>query len=215
MSIHSRVPLGALAIVMMSASTAITLPAQICRGTPRHGGVAYEPGKTTYGTSQGGSIALAGGAAIGLSAHSLSVGSSNSGIDAALRFGLVFGHKLQICPGIGLGFERNKWETQAGSSLTSYRATARAGLAAGYDYMVYKGFAIAPFVVVEYTYHGTYFDLHSGDYHPNNTGNTAGEAQAEYGIIAHYKHFYGGRAWDHRLVAGRPFGARWMVGLGF
>lgn len=216
MTIRQRVSLVALFTIAASMVRGVTLRAQICHGTPRGGGVAYEPGKVTYGSTQGGGVTFTpGGVAFGLGFRSISADTGISGFEGTFRFDVVIGSKLQICPGIGLGFEQIKSNPAAPSTLTTDRLTGRAGIGAGYDFAVYKGFGLAPFVVVEYAEHVTYFDLKVPNYHSTNTGNTGGQAEAEYGIIAHYSHFYAGRAATHRFAAGKPLSTRWILGFAF
>ena len=211
-----RFPSLAFSLVVASLAASTTVQAQVCRGTPHRGGIAYENGKTGNGTAQGASAAVTlGRSALGIGFQSLDSPPGESGFGGTLRYSLVFGDKLQICPGLGLGFEQQTWTASVGT-LKSNVLTGRAGIGAGYDFSFGDGFGVAPFLVVEYAERVTYFDLKvTQSSKSDNTGNTGGRAEAQYGLIGRYKRVYAGYVANHTFESGAAFGAHWLVGFAF
>ena len=207
---------GLLALLAACAVAAPVAHAQVCRGTPRRGGVAYENGRMTAGgTGQGVSaVVTPGSRAIGLNFHTLNSPPGESGYGAALRFSLVFGNKFQICPGIGLGIDQQSWNANTGT-LKTYILSGRGGVGAGYDFTFADDFSVAPFLVAEYAERVSVYDLKIQSSKSNTTGNTGGRAEAEYGAIVRYKRVYVGYSANHTFDAGAALAAHWLIGFSF
>ena len=205
-----------LALLAACAVTASVAHAQVCRGTPRRGGISYENGRMTAGgTSQGvNAVVTPGSGAIGLNFRTLNSPPGESGYGAAFRFSLVFGDKFQICPGIGLGFDQQSWDASIGT-LKSYVLSGRGGVGAGYDFTFADDFGVAPFVVVEYAEGISVYDLKIPNSKATTTGDTGGRAEAEYGAIVRYKRVYAGYVANHTFDAGAALAAHWLIGFSF
>jgi hypothetical protein len=212
------------AFVMLSvlAINAAPASAQACHGTPRRGGVAYEYGKLSgIGTSQGVAGALAGShVALGAGAAVRDLGTL-TGQEASLRFSFILGGgNLQICPGLGFIYQHDSWSPREEVSLTAHNLLGRAGAGIGYEQRLFQAFSITPFVVAQYEFGITAYDLAISTRDSTSTdisGDTLSRAQFEYGLIGRYKFLYGGvaalRSSDSN--GGRPDMMRFIVGVTF
>jgi len=222
-SIHSaRFALPALTALVALTAGASRLGAQVCNGTPNGKSVAYEYGRMSVGSSQGVSGTLAGGrTAIGAGFAIRDVGDDVSGQQGSLRFSLVFpAGKVSICPGLGLVYQHDTWDAPNDAKLTTHNLGARAGVGLGFEQEVYHGFSLAPYVVGQYEFAISVFDLKvtsSDEVDAQTTGDTTSHVQIEYGLIGRYHALYAGIA-AHRTSDTdgiRPYMARFLVGFAF
>lgn len=203
------------------AGAAAAAGGQACYGAPDGQSLAYEYAKMSVGTSQGVAGALAGShAALGVGFAARTVGEI-SGQQGSMRLslGLPMGN-LSLCPGIGLIYQHDRWDVRDDVSLTAHNASARAGAGLGYEQRIASSFSISPFVVAQYEFALSVYDI---DTPPNSrtttkvTGDTLSRVQIEYGIIGRYQFLYGGIA-AHRTSeskSSRPDMARWIIGVAF
>jgi hypothetical protein len=220
MSIH-RVRLALPALTALAAG-ASRLGAQVCNGTPAHGGAAYEYARMSVGSSQGLNATLAGGrTALGAGFAIRDVGDDVTGQQGSLRFSLVFpAGKVAICPGLGLVYQHDTWDAPNDAKLTTHNLGARAGVGLGFEQDVYHGFSLSPYVVAQYEFAVSVFDLKvtsSDEVDAQTTGDTASRVQIEYGLIGRYHSLYAGIA-AHRTSDTdgiRPYMARFLVGFAF
>jgi hypothetical protein len=175
----------------------------------------------SIGTSQGVAGTLAGRhAALGVGFAARSVGEI-SGQQGSLRFsfGLPIG-TLSLCPGIGLIYQHDTWDARDNVSVIAHNLSARAGAGLGFEQRIPGGFSISPFVVAQYEFALTVYDMDVSGNIPTTTqvtGDTLSRAQLEYGIIGRYQFLYGGVA-AHRTSdnkGNRPDAARWIIGVAF
>jgi len=171
------------------------------------------------GNTQGISAALDRGRfAVGMSLRARELESDAKGQEAALRFSLGFTvSRVQICPGIGLGFARDEWESP-GVTLTANAFTGRAGVGIGMEQPLYGEFSAIPFIVAQYEFTAIVYDLDDasgGD--PEITGDTLSRVDIEYGLMARYKFVYAGIAAQRNSdrTGSRPYMARWIIGFAF
>lgn len=201
-------------LFLVAASSA---RAQVCHGTPRRGGVAYEYAKLSVGNSHGVSGALAGGrTALGVTLRLREITSQRSGQEANVRFSMLFpASRLQICPGLGFGYQRDQTD-DAQLALTTTRLAARAGAGVGLEQHVYKGVNVIPFVVVQYEFALKHFKLNAPG-NQSESADTLSHVDIEYGLIGRYRFVYGGIAANRSSATEgvRPLAARYVVGLTF
>ena len=219
MAVYTR---GAFVLAIVSALVVMpsAISAQACHGTPGGASLGYEYGKMSVGRSQGVSGALAGqrvAVGAGLAVRDLG---ELSGQQAALRFSLVLPFsKLTLCPGLGAIYQHDSWE-QPDATLTAHWLSLRAGAGLGFEQHVYGGFSINPFVVAQYDFTVSAFDLDvtsSDSANVELVADTLSRVQIEYGLIGRYRFLYGGIA-AHRTgdqKGTRPYMARWIVGVSF
>jgi hypothetical protein len=174
----------------------------------------------TMGHTQGGSAVLdAGRVAIGVGLRTRDLESDATGQEYLFRLSLKFGAaRVQICPGFGVGFARDEWSTPTGLTLTSNALTARAGAGIGFEQEVHKGLSAIPFVVVQYAFTATAFDLDDGiGGDAEITGDTLSRVDIEYGLMARYRFLYGGIAAQRNSErsGNHPYMARWIIGFAF
>jgi hypothetical protein len=206
-----------LVMVVMITSVA---RAQLCAGTPRSSAIAYEYGKLTVGNTHGINATLGGGRnSLALTYRMRDLEGDARGQEVRLRYSLGFGAgPVQICPGLGLGFARDKWDAQNNFTLHTNSLSGRAGVGIGLEKAIYRGFALIPFVLAQYEFTAIEFDL---DAPPGTetdiSGDTLSRADIEYGLLAHYKFLYGGLAAQRNSdrSGNRPYMARWIVGFTF
>ena len=194
--------------------------AQICAGTPRGGGIAFEYGTSAVGHTQGLSASLGGGRhSFGAAYRHRTLEEDATGNEARIRYSLGFGAgPLQICPGLGLGFIRDTWNAQNDVTLHTSALSGRAGVGIGLEQAVYKGFAVIPFAVVHYEFTAIKFDLDApAGTETDISGDTLSGVDIEYGLLARYKFVYGGIAAQRNTErsGNRPYLARWIVGFTF
>jgi hypothetical protein len=206
----------ALALAALSAPIA-PLTAQLCQGTPNHGGVAYERGRLDFGTTNGLSGAVsAEHVALSGAYRSIDLGQSVTGNASEGRLAMVFGGShIQVCPGFGLEYQTLAWQTGIPATLNTRQLLGRAGVGIGVEQPVYGGVSLIPFAVVQYAYRIVDYKLNNTTASVQETGDTASRGDAEYGLIAHYKFVYGGYTARHGLKNAPAYFARWVVGLAF
>lgn len=216
MHLNSRFALVTLLPLALSASD---LLAQACHGTPGRGGVAYEYGRFAFGHTQGVSGVLAGKrTALALGLRLRDLGSDYSGQEGAFRFSMIFpASKVQICPGIAIGYGRDVWDPEQGLSLTSHNVSLRTGAGFGLEQEVYRGFSVIPFFVAQYEFAITYFNIKVPDGTSSVSGDTLSLLQMEYGLLGRYRMIYGGIAANRssQTEGLRPNMARWILGFAF
>jgi hypothetical protein len=204
---------GAVVAAMFAASSA---EAQVCHGTPPGSSIAYVNGAHRGGTSHGGAATFTpGSSAITLAGNVSETGSAISGFEGSIRYSLVRGSKVVICPTLALGFERTTWDLDATTTLNTNEATGRAGLGAGYAFAIGDKAGIAPFLMAEYAHRLTHFDLQEGDAEAVNTGVDKGRAEASFGLVAYYTRVYLGASVVRTFESGPALQRRLYVGFSF
>lgn len=206
----------ALAALLVSCLGASSLAAQVCHGTPARGGLAFEYAALSVGKSYGVAGALAGRrTALGLGLRMRDISTDVSGQEAALRFSLVLGsQRLSICPGIGLGYLRDKWEASNDISVTSHTLMARVGAGLGYELPEYRGVTLAPYASVHYEFAAKAHDVDVANGETDVTGDTLSHAQIEWGLVVRYKFLFAAFANNHSSDhPGYPYMSRLLIGL--
>ena len=207
--------------LVLGAVAAIALPyalhAQACYGTPSRGGLAFETGKVSFGTMTGASGAIAGRrVALSGSYRRVEVGEQVSGNGGHGRLALVLGsRRVQVCPALGVDFERRAWDAGAPGTLTSNQLRGLAGVGLGLEQPVYRDLMVIPFAVVQYAYTAVHYSLDAPNSDVQDVGDTTSAGDLEYGLLARYKILYGGFAARHAMKSAPPYLARWVVGLTF
>lgn len=189
---------------------------QGCHGTPHGGGIAYEHGGLSIGKFDGGSIAVAGNhAAIGGSYRYRNVGPALNGHEGATRLSLILGiSRLQLCPTVGLDYQRNTWTLDASTSIISNRLAGRGGMNAALEIPLGKSFLIAPFGGAHYEFAVTDFEPQgTGD--NNVTGDTLSHVDIEYGAIVRFKSLFAGVVTNRYTDFSRPYMGRVLIGFAF
>ncbi len=203
-----------IGLTMVAAAPGIA-SGQACHGTPRGTSIAYEYGKLNVGNTQGLAATFGG---ITLGGRLRDINEDVSGYEADLRFSLVLGtSRFQVCPLIGLGFQRDDWDFDVDSKLTTNMLTAKAGVAIGTEIPVSRGFTAIPFLQVAYQFSAIHFDLEIPNSEPEVTGDTVSVVDIGYGLVGRYKNFFAGVAAnrDTDTEGIRPYQARWILGFSF
>jgi hypothetical protein len=207
-----RVTLAAI----LSVSFVSTAGAQVCTGGPQKGGIAYVNGKGTSSSSNGAQATFVpGSVAFEIGARAIDSPPKESGFEGTFRFSLLLGGKLQFCPTIGLAFDRRTWDPDATAKVTTNQLTGRGGLAVGYDVVIKDDFDVAPFVAAEYVYRATYFQTKVTNSDANNSGDTGGDPEATFGLMARYWHVFAGYSVSHAFKGGAANERRLMIGFAF
>ena len=207
-----------VSLTLSVVAGASPLAAQVCHGTPPRGGIAFEHGELSTGTSTGVNLAWAGRGAFDATLRQRNLDNDRSGQEANVRFALTIGSKIQFCPGIGLGFGRDEWDAGDGFSLTSNQLTGRAGIGVGMEQPLVAGISLIPFVVAQYEFTAIEYDVDApANAETEVTGDTLSHVDFEYGLMARFKILYGGIAAQRNTeVSGtRPYMARYVLGLTF
>jgi hypothetical protein len=205
----------ASALLLLAASTA-AVQAQICTGAPANGGVAYQNGAESFGTSHGGAASFTPGrVGLELSGRASTFGDDESGYAGAFRLSIGLGGRLKICPTFGLGGERRTWDINASSQLTTNELSGRGGLGAGYELAIGKSAGVAPFAIVEYVHRVTHLDARIANTEPSNVGVQEGAGEATVGVLARYTRVYAGIALVHPLKDAPTTTRRLFVGVAF
>lgn len=209
--------LGRVAIAMvLIASLARPAYAQVCVGTPANGGISYQNGAESFGTSHGAAATFTPGrVGLELSGRASDFGDDESGYAGAFRLTIALGGRFKICPTFGLGGERRTWDITATSQLTTNELTGRGGLAAGYEFPIGKSAGVAPFAIVEYAHRLTHLDARIADTEPSNVAVQEGAAETTAGLVARYARFYGGIALVMPLKNAPTTARRIFVGVAF
>lgn len=204
---------------LLTIAAGLLLPAtsegQLCHGLPAKS-IAFEYGRLAVGTSQG-ALATLGG--LELAARLRDISSTYSGHEGSLRYSVRIGSsRVQFCPSVGATYQRDTWDVSVGSSFTINALTLRGGGGIGFMQPVFRGVAVNPFVGVHYQFKATHFDAEgTPDENFEVSGDTLSEVEIEYGMMAHYRSFYGGVV-AHRFAKYKglaPYMARWIVGFSF
>jgi hypothetical protein len=210
-----RVVLAALLLV----AVAPRLDAQACHGMPARGGVAYEFGRHTVGTSHGLHAVWAGRrTALDVGGRIRDVSPTVSGQEAAAGFALVLGsQRYSVCPGLGLRYERLSWDVQPDASVDANALFIRGGVGLGVQLPDYKGLTAAPYVGVHYAFAVMVYRADGPDADPTLTPDTLSHVEIEYGLIGRYRFLIGGIAANRTSESegNRPALARWIIGLTF
>ena len=203
-------------IVALTAPLA-SLAAQLCYGTPSNGGLAFEHGKMNFGTTNGVSGAIAGKhVALGGGYRSMEIGPSVTGTNAGGRFAVVLGSsRLQVCPGLGVEYERQEWNRGTFGTANSRQLIGRAGIGFGLEQPVYEGVSVIPFAVIQYAFRAVDYTVDAPDSDVQESGDTTSTGDLEYGLLARYKFVYGGFAARHAMKSAPPYVARWIIGVTF
>lgn len=212
-SFGSRV-LSLVAFALLGA-TARTAEAQICRGMPSGGGVAFALGSQYLGPSYG--VAFSKGA-IAAGYNSLSSDTDVSGWDANIRFSAAMGgSSFKVCPSLGIDYATEGRPIADGSEFTARIATAAAGLAFGYEQRVGQGVSVVPFVGVDYHFKALVYSLSTEDSDEDElSGDTLSYVNIQYGGLVQYKSFYAGFAADRSThESGGLYRTRLLLGFAF
>jgi hypothetical protein len=207
-----------LLVLLLGAAVAPerALHAQTCYGTPRRGGLAFEYGDIPFGNTVGVGGALAGKhVAFGAGYRHLDLGSATSGNGGLARLALVLGSRVQVCPGLSLDYEQQRWESRRSGTMTSRQLTGRAGVGIGGEVPVYRGLAVIPFVVGQYAYTAVAYDLDVPNADAQITGDTTSRGDLEYGALARFRFLYGGATASHFAQKGQPYRTRFVIGVTF
>ena len=198
------------------AGAAPVLSAQICLGGPKTTSLAYVNGKGTGMTSNGGIVTFhPGNVALSLGGAAVDAGSNESGFNGSFRFAYAIGGKLQVCPTLGLGFSRLKWDVDANASVTTNQLVGRGGVSIGYDIVINGDFDIAPFVAGEYAERVRYFQTQVTNSATSNSATTHGAAEASYGVMVRYTHIFVAYSGSHAFEKAPPSDRRLIVGFAF
>jgi hypothetical protein len=189
---------------------------QGCHGTPHGGGLAFEHGGLSIGKFDGGSVTVAGNhAAIGGTYRYRNVGSNFNGHEGATRLSLILGiSRLQLCPTLGLDYQRNTWTLDASTSIISNRLAGRGGINAGLEIPLGKSFLITPFGGAQYEFTITDFETPAGG-ETNITGDTLSHVDIEYGAIVRFKSAFVGVVTNRYNDFDRPYMSRILIGFAF
>jgi len=211
-----RVPvLSCTALAVLSLVVPGMAGAQACHGTPRGTTLAYEYGKLNVGNTQG--LAATFGA-VKLGARLRNIDDELSGKEADLRFSIPIGTaRFQVCPLLGLGFQRDEWDFDLDSRLTTNMLTLKAGAAFGTEIQVAAGISAMPFVQVAYQFSAIHFDLEMPNSEPEVTGDTLSFVDIEYGLVGRYRNFFAGVAANRDTDSEgiHPYQARYIFGFSF
>ena len=201
---------------LLLAALSVPTHAQVCVGAPANGGISYQNGAESFGTSHGASASFTPGRmGLELSGRASDFGDDESGYAGAFRLTIALGGRLKICPTFGLGGERRAWDITASSQLTTNELSGRGGLAAGYEFPIGKSAGIAPFAIVEYVHRVTHLDARIANTEPNDSGVQDGDTEATVGLLARYARFYGGIALAHPLKDAPTTTRRLFIGVAF
>ena len=213
-ALHSRSTASALVLLLTLLCTT-DLSGQACQGTPGRS-VWLERGTLLLGNTMGGGLSL-GGSRFGLAAayRYRDVSDAISGHEARIRAALVFrASRIQLCPVLSLGAQRDEWQVDAATSVTSTTAAGTAGLGVGVELPIVANLSLIPHVIGQYEYSATYFEIAGGT---DNDESAAwfGRGDVEFGMLARFRFLYGGyhAHWDPRSDYG--YHARWILGARF
>ena len=179
---------GLTSAVIAIASSSHLAHAQICHGTPAHGGIACERGAVSLGNSNGASATIAGShVAFSVAGRVLESVPTFTSQAADTRLSLQFGGgRFSVCPGLSVGYIRDVWAPAAGrdgpTTLTSHSAAARGGLSVGMEQPIAGGVSVAPFLGGRYAFHVWYLDTKVSNGTAVATGDTVSTAELEYGL---------------------------------
>ena len=202
-------------------SAAQVAEAQTCNGSPNGSSLAYEFGSMYHVSTQGAHASLV-GSGMGLDASAGVISSSEfdvTGEQGSVRFSLLLGSKgkgLRICPGIGLGVLHQNLDVEPGVTVNQITAGGRASLGLGYLLPAYAGIELSPFVLGQYEYSATLYDLEDQQTDPNEAGDLRGQMELQYGLVARFKTLFVGFA--SHLTMDDPGGlylTRFMAGFTF
>jgi hypothetical protein len=185
---------------------------------PRGGGVAFEYSGLTLGNAYGGTAAIAGGLmAVGATFRIRDITTDVSGMEGAARLSVVLGpNRLSICPGIGVGYQRDQWDAPDDISVTSHTFMLRAGVGIGYELPEFGGISVAPYAAAHYEFAGRAHQLDVTEGETPVTGDTLSHAQLEWGVAARYGMFFAAFAANHSSThPARPYMERVLIGLAF
>ena len=207
--------------IVVAVVAAALLPglamAQPCHGTPRGTAFAYERGKYQLGNSNGISATFAGRrVAAGIDAAMRDYSSDFKGQQANVRLSLVLGSsRVQVCPGIRLGFARDKWEYAAGSDVRGTMVAAAGGINVGLEQRVAGDFSVIPFAGAFYRFAATGFSIGAANSENAVGGDTASTVAIEYGLVGRFRLVYGGIALERTSDTKglNPGLARYIVGI--
>jgi hypothetical protein len=190
---------------------------QGCHGTPARGGLALEHGGLSIGTSEGANVAFAGHrAAFGATYRYRDIGPRLNGHEGAVRFSLILGaSRLQLCPTLGLGYQRDTWTVNDSTSIISNRLAPRGGLQAGIDFSIGESVVVTPFAGAQYEYAVVDFEAASGSGETNVTGDTLSQVDFEYGAIIRYRRIFAGVIANQYSGLERPYMGRLVLGVAF
>lgn len=204
------------AVTAVALAVPVVAGAQaVCHGTPRGTTVALEYGKLNEGNTTGLAATFGG---LRLGARLRDIDDDLSGQEFDLRFSVPIGiSRFQLCPLLGVGYQRDEWDFDANSTLTSQMVTLKAGAAIGAEFPVAAGFSAIPFLQLAYQFSAIKFDIEAPDSEPEVTGDTLSFVDVEYGLIGRYRNFFAGVAanWDTDSDGFRPYQARWILGFSF
>ncbi len=195
--------------------------AQVCYGTPAHGGIAYERGIASLGQSNGGSATIAAShVAFSVGGRVLETIPTFTAQAADTRLSLQFGGaRLSVCPGLGLGYQRDVWEpadAAAGKvTVTSQSAALRGGLSVGTEQRIPGGLSLIPFIGGRYAFHVWYIDTKVSKGEAVATGDTVSTVELGYGLTMRFRNVYLGWTADRDLgrKGTRPYESRLFLGL--
>ena len=202
-------------VLLLTLLSVTDLSGQACQGAPGRS-VWLERGTLPLGNTVGGGLSL-GGNRLGLAAayRYRDVSDAISGHEARIRAALVFhASRIQLCPVLSLGAQREEWQVDATTSLTSTTAAGTAGLGVGIELPIVANLSLIPHVIGQYEYSAKYFELDGG---ADNDESAAlfGNGDVEFGLLARFKFLYGGyhAHWNPRSDYG--YLTRWILGARF
>jgi hypothetical protein len=209
--------LGRTAFLAVVIATPVCGGAQLCYGTPRNGGIAFEHGRVNFGSTNGVSgaisaahLALAGGY------RKIEIGSNVTGNSSEGRFAIVLGgSRVQFCPAIGAEYETRAWDAGTAGILNSRHLTGRAGAGLGIEQSIVGGVSLIPYAAVQFAYTAIDYKLDRPNSNVQEVGDTTSTGDVEYGLLARYKILYGGFSARHAMKSAPPYFARWIVGVTF
>ena len=223
-TICARVPVfgswtSALALIAAITSSAPSLGAQICSGTPAISNVQFNYDQLAVGNSYGGVGTLVGQKfASGLALTYRNITPNLTGFEGQLRFsGIVGSSRFKVCPGVRLGYARDTWDVRSGLSVTTNLIGLGAGVGVGYEQPIVKGLYLIPYANVGYGFNLTLFNVAATNASTNVTADTVSGLTVEYGVLAHYRFVFAG--WAASRAPGttgtNPSSTRIIVGATF
>ncbi len=216
---HRARSLCAATLTLLVSSRAVH--AQVCFGTPSHGGISYDRGAAFAGYSNGATATVAGQhVAFSVGGRVLEKVPASTTQSGDARFSLQFGaSRVTVCPGLGIGYRHSVWDAPANRgvdfNVTTHAVAARAGVSVGIEQPVYRGASIIPFVGARYAFRLYYLDTKATSGAVSASGDTTSSMEIEYGLTVRYSLVYLGWSALHDTdrPGTRPIASRLFVGV--